>query len=1502
MRSAPQPQPAGPGAQRVSLQQQQHRQRNWDTEPNAPMRKAVTCEILRLFQRKKPNVMDEWRDKLPEFIRRLEDALYRTARSMEEYADGRTLEKRLQTVAEKLVQRVHRSNGGECATQPTTVQLFNGLLKREDVGNSPLRAVGGGASFGHAQVPGTPPWIGGQQCGPIGVSGGAQGVGNPAMGAMRSGALDRAARPVMGLSPTGFNGDYTASALSPAARGLGGVVGRGTANQSAGNVPVMRNGVPIVLPRGQGDWGPVVAPALVPANPVGDSVIPSPFGTSADDPGTLLRNQQQQQQPQPQQQRGPLGVPTDLGMIPITAQEKPSPGGMHMPQPLQTLSRTHPPQGGGMQGGQNRFPLLQEDVVGNPMRPVVPTNPLRTFASQQPASEPLLMQVPTSVTVPPNRSADVGNQYKANNQGVGNTSLMNLRIPGIDLSGQTPEIVKRKLGNYQKWLVFLRHTAKCSLPETACVYGENCLKGRELWSHLFKCKNDDCRFLRCHLSRNLLRHHCQCQNDRCILCVPVKDQVNKMRQHALEQNCRQHQMAPQPSQTRPGVAGPNMPSHMNVMQHIPPGSQQGMQPGMRVPSPLQQMAAPILQGSGQKRSYSLAMSASASSPLPMSPLGLNTLSDLPDGGGLHVPVQVVPVSETTPKNALGLGEQPSKRRKSMMQPSSMLKTLGTSLLEVFTVGEIQRHLQVQRATIPPPKKDNNIPANPEDCCTVCGQGDLLFEPPCIYCDLCYQRIKRHQVYYTNIQTNDQVKVSFCHQCYVSAAKGDVLTVGQSQFRKSMDLMKMKNEEQVSEPWVQCDQCQVWVHQVCGLFNKGQNGQETHYLCPTCLMDGLKAGTRVPMHPRSKSMLGAPDLPKCQLSNYLEDRLKKSLERERSERAMSQGYEIGEVPEVDGLTVRVVNNVHKKCEVLPTFLEAFKDKGMPAELPYKQKVIMLFQRLDGVDVCLYCLYVQEYGEDCLPPNRNWVHLSYIDSVRYFRPDIQAANGTSLRTFVYHEILVGYMAYVKKLGFNSMFIWACPPCQQGDDYILYSHPPKQRIPNNERLRSWYMEMLQGAKREGIVKHVSNLFDMYFEGGKDHNCESFSPTAVPYFDGDYWPGEVEKLVKEITESGAQSDRKGKAGARPSSNKRKARGRGNSVEEQLMQCIVNGQPAPQWEDFIVVHLREPCSFCRGYITEGPRYVYEPPAGGTRPVQERKFEGIRLDNPSGSRSGPVDHFQLCEACYGGVCKNVAAGFPTGLPAGIAVDCLKWREVEVIDVARDPDIVMPCEVLEQRQMFLSLCKGNHYQFDTLRRAKHSSMMVLYHLHNPLAPAFAATCNLCQREMEPGQGLRCSVCSDFDMCRACKEAGKTHEHRLVPQRQSTQQGSDAGGHRTRNDADLKRRKHAFERKLKHLAHAFTCQNARCIPACEYIKRLWQHLRRCPTSVRGGCPDCQKMWSFLHLHARFCNLNDCRVPNCRQLRAHMRRQRQNHDNMRRERYRMHCKQRRAAESSRGVPSRG
>lgn len=184
------------------------------------------------------------------------------------------------------------------------------------------------------------------------------------------------------------------------------------------------------------------------------------------------------------------------------------------------------------------------------------------------------------------------------------------------------------------------------------------------------------------------------------------------------------------------------------------------------------------------------------------------------------------------------------------------------------------------------------------------------------------------------------------------------------------------------------------------------------------------------------------------------------------------------------------------------------KDYPDEFGFTNRAIFAWQEIEGVDVCVFGMHVQEYGEDCPEPNRQVVYLSYLDSVHFFRPK-------PLRTAVYHEILLSYFKYVKKLGFRRVFIWVCPS-RKGDDYIFYRHPTEQRMPTLKRLSDWYINLLDKGIMAGIVERHQNIYQ-YAE-----SQHWTSLLSMPYLSGDYWPGEFERLLKIMIESKKEYDLK--------------------------------------------------------------------------------------------------------------------------------------------------------------------------------------------------------------------------------------------------------------------------------------------------------------------------------------------------------------------------------------------
>lgn len=209
----------------------------------------------------------------------------------------------------------------------------------------------------------------------------------------------------------------------------------------------------------------------------------------------------------------------------------------------------------------------------------------------------------------------------------------------------------------------------------------------------------------------------------------------------------------------------------------------------------------------------------------------------------------------------------------------------------------------------------------------------------------------------------------------------------------------------------------------------------------------------------------------------------------------------------------------------------------------------------------------------------------------------------------------------------------------------------------------------------------------------------------------------------------------------------------------------------------------------------------------------------------------------------------------------KGRLVKIID---DDEEEMDCEFLNNRQLFLNLCQGNHYQFDSLRRAKHTSMMVLWHLHNRDAPKFVQQCALCSREILQGMRYHCPTCADFDMCQECRRNPNIprHPHPLQAIPVGSQQSSLTPEQR-------KERQRSIQLHMTLLLHASTCRSAECQSAnCAKMKGLLKHGTTCKVKANGGCNVCKRIWALLQIHAKQCKQDNCPVPNCMAIRERYR----------------------------------
>lgn len=521
-------------------------------------------------------------------------------------------------------------------------------------------------------------------------------------------------------------------------------------------------------------------------------------------------------------------------------------------------------------------------------------------------------------------------------------------------------------------------------------------------------------------------------------------------------------------------------------------------------------------------------------------------------------------------------------------------------------------------------------------CGICLEKCIHFEPPLLICiGPCRQRIKRYAIYYRTLDS----KHHWCAKCFTTLPKWIEVDNTQDRSIAKCELIKDKFTDKVTEPWVQCDECNGWAHQVCSLFNAAVNNDNrqkmTPYVCPLCRqkrLEKVNGGDEMGIeeygidsmsvdessvetseifkhgcNPEQTDFCGS-DIMEHETgllngfarSNCLKET---SLSKFMETWIMDRFSRMGESELAESITVRVVSSIKTNHKIPEAVRLHFGTKNLkyPDQVEYTSKAICVFQRINKIEVCIFFMYVQEYDHQCsLVFNRNRVYLAYIDSLIYMRP-------RRIRTALYQEILLSYFAFCKERGYMWIHIWACPTTR-GGDFIYWCHPTSQKNPAKERLQKWYLQMVERGQQVGVIASCDDLYGTEFETLEETLRNEVK--LPPLFDGDFWPAQVELLLKYP----------GKRG----------RGSSASLEVQMHRDTI-------------------------------------------------------------RSRVVDSVQACRD-------------------SLFVISLVRKRVEdsYLDQVEIPDI--SCTFLDYRTDMLRNSEQAHYQFDTFRRAKYSTMMLMYEVH------------------------------------------------------------------------------------------------------------------------------------------------------------------------------------------------
>ena len=461
-------------------------------------------------------------------------------------------------------------------------------------------------------------------------------------------------------------------------------------------------------------------------------------------------------------------------------------------------------------------------------------------------------------------------------QGNSNSPRANQRANGHaqGRTGSTEQQRRELLRQRQQRLLLLRHASQCRVSaDDQCKITPHCAAMKKLWHHISKCKDEQCAVQHCVSSRFVLSHYHRCKEPRCPVCKPVRLISQKRQREASspskingagQPTAKKQKLDKPVQQQKPMIRRPESAQAMRAMN---------ARERMLVRKPSVKVRAMALRinpryarscksGTGPSLPLSLTKSALVAHlkslkverlQACLAPLLRKLMESKHNRGVFNEPVDPValnipeyPSIVTEPMDLGTIRQKLDDGKYCKLEEFEREVKLTFNNAIKFNPTEhpvnqlAQILLKMYESDIPRvlAKMKKEIKRRHDKCqlcfqnqcevCPLCERGCIAFEPKIIYCSgPCANRIGRNSNFYVVPGSS----YYWCTDCFDKTKKDTVESNGR--VYKKADMEKKRNNELFAEPWVSCDKCNRWVHQVCALFNMRKNNpnSNTSYTCP-----------------------------------------------------------------------------------------------------------------------------------------------------------------------------------------------------------------------------------------------------------------------------------------------------------------------------------------------------------------------------------------------------------------------------------------------------------------------------------------------------------------------------------------------------------------------------------------------------------------------------------------------------------------------------------------------